>query len=143
MAELLEQFVEADEACAVHRFGKIEIRSTIQVRDNADLALAYTPGVGRVSKALAENPSITEGMKLAAASAIANLVGEDLSTQRIVPDPFDTRLTARGRDGCREGGTGRPSDSGCPRDFVAHATDRKRRPECTRTCAARRDSHQC
>jgi malate dehydrogenase (oxaloacetate-decarboxylating) len=35
---------------------------------------------------------ITEGMKLAAAQAIAALVADDLSPDRIVPDPFDPRL---------------------------------------------------
>jgi len=35
---------------------------------------------------------ITEGMKLAAADAIAGLVGDDLAPDRIVPDPFDHRL---------------------------------------------------
>lgn len=35
---------------------------------------------------------ITEGMKLAAADAIAALVAESLSPRRIVPDPFDPRL---------------------------------------------------
>ena len=36
--------------------------------------------------------SITEGMKLAAADAIAALVGEDLSESYIVPSPFDHRV---------------------------------------------------
>ena len=35
---------------------------------------------------------ITESMKLAAANAIAGLVGDDLAPDRIVPDPFDQRL---------------------------------------------------
>jgi malate dehydrogenase (oxaloacetate-decarboxylating) len=35
---------------------------------------------------------ITEGMKLAAASALAELVGEDLAPSRIVPSPFDPRV---------------------------------------------------
>jgi malate dehydrogenase (oxaloacetate-decarboxylating) len=37
---------------------------------------------------------ITEGMKLAAANAIAGLVTDDLATDKIVPDPFDPRLAA-------------------------------------------------
>ena len=37
---------------------------------------------------------ITEGMKLAAAQAIAGLVSDDLGPERIVPDPFDPRLTS-------------------------------------------------
>jgi malate dehydrogenase (oxaloacetate-decarboxylating) len=35
---------------------------------------------------------ITEGMKLAAAEAIAGIVGDDLAPDHIVPDPFDPRL---------------------------------------------------
>jgi malate dehydrogenase (oxaloacetate-decarboxylating) len=37
---------------------------------------------------------ITEGMKLAAAQAIAGLVADDLGPERIVPDPFDPRLAS-------------------------------------------------
>ncbi|MGD9957451.1 MAG: NADP-dependent malic enzyme, partial [Candidatus Nanopelagicales bacterium] len=37
---------------------------------------------------------ITEGMKLAAANAIAGLVAADLGPERIVPDPFDPRLAS-------------------------------------------------
>jgi malate dehydrogenase (oxaloacetate-decarboxylating) len=37
---------------------------------------------------------ITEGMKLAAAKAIAALVEDELGPETIVPDPFDPRLAA-------------------------------------------------
>ena len=47
-----------DPAFPLHRGGKIEIRPTVRIRDNAGLALAYTPGVGRVSEALALDPSL-------------------------------------------------------------------------------------
>jgi malate dehydrogenase (oxaloacetate-decarboxylating) len=36
--------------------------------------------------------AITEGMKLAAANAIAELVGDDLSEEYVVPSPFDPRV---------------------------------------------------
>jgi malate dehydrogenase (oxaloacetate-decarboxylating) len=36
--------------------------------------------------------SITEGMKLAAADALAALVGDDLSEDFIIPSPFDERV---------------------------------------------------
>ena len=36
--------------------------------------------------------AITEGMKLAAADALADLVGEDLSESYVIPSPFDTRV---------------------------------------------------
>ncbi|MFN8169040.1 MAG: NADP-dependent malic enzyme [Candidatus Nanopelagicales bacterium] len=47
-----------DPAFPLHRLGKIEVRPTVRVRDNAGLALAYTPGVGRVSAAIAEDESL-------------------------------------------------------------------------------------
>ncbi len=47
-----------DPAFPLHLHGKIEVRPTVRVRDNAGLALAYTPGVGRVSQAIAENPAL-------------------------------------------------------------------------------------
>jgi malate dehydrogenase (oxaloacetate-decarboxylating) len=47
-----------DPAFPLHRLGKIEVRPTVRVRDNAGLALAYTPGVGRVSQAIADDPSL-------------------------------------------------------------------------------------
>jgi malate dehydrogenase (oxaloacetate-decarboxylating) len=50
--------LDADPAFPLHRLGKIELRPTVRVRDNAGLALAYTPGVGRVSQALAKDPSL-------------------------------------------------------------------------------------
>jgi len=49
---------DADPAFPLHRLGKIEMRPTVRVRDNAGLALAYTPGVGRVSSAIALDPSL-------------------------------------------------------------------------------------
>ena len=36
--------------------------------------------------------AITEGMKLAAADALADLVGDDLAEDLIVPSPFDPRV---------------------------------------------------
>ncbi len=47
-----------DPAFALHRGGKIEIRSTVPVRDADDLALAYTPGVARVCTAIADRPEL-------------------------------------------------------------------------------------
>jgi malate dehydrogenase (oxaloacetate-decarboxylating) len=49
---------DEDPVFRLHRRGKIEVRPTARVRDNAGLALAYTPGVGRVSQALAVDPSL-------------------------------------------------------------------------------------
>ncbi|WP_037607804.1 NAD(P)-dependent malic enzyme [Streptacidiphilus rugosus] len=35
---------------------------------------------------------ITEGMKIAAADALAGLVGDDLSAEKVIPSPFDERV---------------------------------------------------
>ncbi len=51
---------EVDPAFPLHRGGKIEIRPTVRIRDDEGLALAYTPGVGRVSAALALDPSLVD-----------------------------------------------------------------------------------
>ncbi|WP_302893150.1 NAD(P)-dependent malic enzyme [Actinomadura luzonensis] len=50
--------LDLDPAFALHRGGKIEIRSTVPVRDAGDLSLAYTPGVARVCTAIAETPAL-------------------------------------------------------------------------------------
>ncbi|WP_174861365.1 NAD(P)-dependent malic enzyme [Embleya hyalina] len=49
---------ELDPVFALHRGGKMEVRSTVPVRDRDDLSLAYTPGVARVCTAIAENPEL-------------------------------------------------------------------------------------
>lgn len=50
--------VDADPAFPLHKRGKIEIRPTVRIRDRAGLSLAYTPGVARVSSAIAEQPEL-------------------------------------------------------------------------------------
>jgi malate dehydrogenase (oxaloacetate-decarboxylating) len=50
--------LDLDPAFALHRGGKLEVRSTIPVRDADDLSLAYTPGVARVCTAIAETPAL-------------------------------------------------------------------------------------
>ncbi|MEV7968841.1 NADP-dependent malic enzyme [Sphaerisporangium sp. NPDC088356] len=42
----------------MHRGGKLEVRSTIPVRNAEDLSLAYTPGVARVCTAIADQPDL-------------------------------------------------------------------------------------
>ncbi|HVV31095.1 MAG TPA: NADP-dependent malic enzyme [Mycobacteriales bacterium] len=42
---------------ALHRGGKIEVVSTVPVRDRDDLSLAYTPGVAEVCLAIADQPA--------------------------------------------------------------------------------------
>jgi malate dehydrogenase (oxaloacetate-decarboxylating) len=47
-----------DPAFALHRGGKLEVRSTVPVRTKEDLSLAYTPGVARVCTAIADRPDL-------------------------------------------------------------------------------------
>jgi len=42
----------------LHHGGKIEIRPTVRIRDNEGLSLAYTPGVAKVSQAIAADESL-------------------------------------------------------------------------------------
>jgi malate dehydrogenase (oxaloacetate-decarboxylating) len=46
----------SDRTFLMHLGGKIEIQSKVPLKTRDDLSLAYTPGVGRVSMAIAENP---------------------------------------------------------------------------------------
>jgi malate dehydrogenase (oxaloacetate-decarboxylating) len=48
----------SDRTFAIHRGGKITVESRIPLTVQSDLAMAYTPGVGRVCKAIAENPEL-------------------------------------------------------------------------------------
>ncbi len=45
---------------ALHRGGKMEITSTVPLRDPADLSLAYTPGVAEICNAIAADPSLAK-----------------------------------------------------------------------------------
>ncbi len=47
----------SDRTFLIHLGGKIEVTSKVPLKTRDDLSLAYTPGVGRVSMALAENPA--------------------------------------------------------------------------------------
>lgn len=65
-AEIIVQSVKAlpnikvlnvyDRTFNLHRGGKISIASKIPLRSLADLAMAYTPGVGRICTAIAQDP---------------------------------------------------------------------------------------
>ncbi|MFS3127608.1 NAD-dependent malic enzyme [Nocardioides sp. Bht2] len=46
----------SDRTFLIHLGGKIEVASKVPLKTRDDLSLAYTPGVGRVSMAIAENP---------------------------------------------------------------------------------------
>ena len=47
----------SDRTFLMHLGGKIEIRSKIPLKTRDDLSMAYTPGVARVSQAIADDPS--------------------------------------------------------------------------------------
>jgi len=49
---------DAEAVFAMHRGGKLEVRSTVPLRDRADLSMAYTPGVARICTAIAEQPDL-------------------------------------------------------------------------------------
>ncbi|MGK5554267.1 NAD(P)-dependent malic enzyme [Actinomadura kijaniata] len=53
-----EPSLDDDPAFSLHRGGKLEMRSSIPVRNAEDLSLAYTPGVARVCTAIADNPEL-------------------------------------------------------------------------------------
>ncbi|MCW2758794.1 MAG: hypothetical protein JWO46_2540 [Nocardioidaceae bacterium] len=46
----------SDRTFLLHLGGKIEVTSKVPLRTRDDLSMAYTPGVGRVSQALADHP---------------------------------------------------------------------------------------
>src|SRR6476620_632687 len=54
--EGVEVYKVSDRTFLLHLGGKIEVRSKVPLRTRDDLSMAYTPGVGPVSMALAENP---------------------------------------------------------------------------------------
>ena len=54
--EGVEVYKTSDRTFLLHIGGKIEVTSKVPLRNRDDLSMAYTPGVGRVSMALAENP---------------------------------------------------------------------------------------
>jgi malate dehydrogenase (oxaloacetate-decarboxylating) len=45
-----------DRTFSIHRGGKITVNSKIPLTNQGDLAMAYTPGVGRICQAIAEDP---------------------------------------------------------------------------------------
>jgi malate dehydrogenase (oxaloacetate-decarboxylating) len=52
--------LDDDPIFRLHRGGKIEVRSTIAVPDAEALSMAYTPGVGKVSLAVAADESLAD-----------------------------------------------------------------------------------
>src|SRR3954451_11167551 len=73
-----------------HRHARVVATGRSDFPNQINNVLAF-PGIFRGAFD-ARATSITEGMKLAAATALAQLVGEDLSEEYIVPSPFDPRV---------------------------------------------------
>ena len=48
----------SDPAFVLHQGGKVEIAPRTPIEGPDDLSLAYTPGVGRVSQAIADTPDL-------------------------------------------------------------------------------------
>lgn len=46
----------SDRTFAIHQGGKIELKSKVSLHSQSDLAMAYTPGVGRICRAIAKEP---------------------------------------------------------------------------------------
>ena len=46
----------SDRTFALHQGGKIKIESKLPLHSQSDLAMAYTPGVGRICRAIADDP---------------------------------------------------------------------------------------
>ena len=62
----------SDRTFLLHLGGKIEVRSKVPLRTRDDLSMAYTPGVGRVSLALAEQvTSSTSRSRVESTTSIA------------------------------------------------------------------------
>jgi malate dehydrogenase (oxaloacetate-decarboxylating) len=46
----------SDRTFAIHQGGKIKVESKLPLHSQSDLAMAYTPGVGRICRAIADHP---------------------------------------------------------------------------------------
>jgi len=53
----VELLAMTDEVLAAHRGGKIRVEVNREVRNSSDLALVYTPGVAKVCRLIAEDPT--------------------------------------------------------------------------------------
>ena len=73
-----------------HRHARVVATGRSDFPNQINNVLAF-PGIFRGAFDVGAT-SITEGMKVAAASALAELVGDDLTEELIVPSPFDPRV---------------------------------------------------
>ena len=73
-----------------HKYARIVATGRSDFPNQINNVLAF-PGIFRGAFDV-HATAITEGMKLAAATALAGLVGDDLAEDLIVPSPFDPRV---------------------------------------------------
>jgi malate dehydrogenase (oxaloacetate-decarboxylating) len=73
-----------------HRHARVVATGRSDFPNQINNVLAF-PGIFRGTLDVRAT-AITEGMKLAAATALADLVGEDLDEEYVVPSPFDPRV---------------------------------------------------
>ncbi|MEP7738762.1 NADP-dependent malic enzyme [Nocardioides sp. 31GB23] len=73
-----------------HKYGRVVATGRSDFPNQINNVLAF-PGIFRGALDV-HATSITEGMKLAAANALAELVGDDLSETFVIPSPFDERV---------------------------------------------------
>jgi malate dehydrogenase (oxaloacetate-decarboxylating) len=73
-----------------HRYARVVATGRSDFPNQINNVLAF-PGIFRGAYDVRAT-AITEGMKLAAAEALADLVGEDLAEDLVVPSPFDPRV---------------------------------------------------
>jgi len=73
-----------------HKYARVVATGRSDFPNQINNVLAF-PGIFRGAFD-AHATAITEGMKLAAADALAGLVGDDLSESYIIPGPFDPRV---------------------------------------------------
>jgi len=63
-AQPIAPFEAGDPVMEVHRGGKIAVTPKVAVRDRADLALVYTPGVAQICLAIAADPSLAHALTI-------------------------------------------------------------------------------
>ena len=73
-----------------HKYARVVATGRSDFPNQINNVLAF-PGIFRGAFDV-HATAITEGMKLAAAIALAELVGDDLAEDLIVPSPFDPRV---------------------------------------------------
>jgi malate dehydrogenase (oxaloacetate-decarboxylating) len=73
-----------------HKYARVVATGRSDFPNQINNVLAF-PGIFRGAFDVRAT-AITEGMKLAAAEALAALVGDDLSADKVIPDPFDPRV---------------------------------------------------